>query len=299
MYEEDDLRFESRKSEAQQFLIDIAAMSFNAKLVQLLLKEGLYDIQMPQSHRMTPIHWIATLEYCPELKSIVTLLIHAGYDINGRNKGGYTPLHLVCVNSINPQCDPLVLSKFLTGFNKLYRPLHTLCLPDYEDLELVKVLIEKGAEVNVTSKRGDTPLSLCCELSKPGVVEYLLQCGADVNFNSKVLLYKVFYLPTDQSPEILRCLLAHGIDVSVMDEECFLDYLDTIPQQNASSLFHVLLNLGYKFSDPSLVIQEPLSLQSLCTNQVRQCLSPTLYSNLMNIDGLPECIKQYIMMKLV
>jgi ankyrin repeat protein len=48
-------------------------------------------------------------------------------------------------------------------------------------LEIVKVLLENGADVNGRVKSGDAPLHYAVENLHPEVIKYLLEKGADVN----------------------------------------------------------------------------------------------------------------------
>jgi ankyrin repeat protein len=50
-----------------------------------------------------------------------------------------------------------------------------------EDLEMVKLLIDHGADVNQKNFRGATPLMGAAVGTDPAVVKYLIEKGADVN----------------------------------------------------------------------------------------------------------------------
>ena len=49
------------------------------------------------------------------------------------------------------------------------------------DLDLVALLVERGADVNLSNKNGCTPLMDAAELGKNDILEYLLNNGADIN----------------------------------------------------------------------------------------------------------------------
>jgi len=53
------------------------------------------------------------------------------------------------------------------------------------DVDVVKVLLEKGADVNIVGDKGVTPLMLASQLGYEGIVEMLLKAGADVNIVSE------------------------------------------------------------------------------------------------------------------
>ncbi len=53
------------------------------------------------------------------------------------------------------------------------------------DLEVSKLLIDAGADVNAKDYFGETPLYHCRTLGLPDVVKLLLEAGADVNVVNK------------------------------------------------------------------------------------------------------------------
>ena len=53
------------------------------------------------------------------------------------------------------------------------------------DLELARELVNDGANVNVTSRNGFTPLHRAAQNGHTDVVRWLLQCGADASARSK------------------------------------------------------------------------------------------------------------------
>lgn len=138
-------------------LIDIAVLSLNPDVLSIILDNKLYAVDS----EMSPIHWLIREQpNCPEelTRSILRMLIKAGYDINGFCRDGRTPLQMACYYVVN-------------------------------DLTLLKVLVEEGADVNAMSRPlGETPLEICCIPPKPRAVEYLLKMGADPNINADAIL---------------------------------------------------------------------------------------------------------------
>ena len=67
-------------------------------------------------------------------------------------------------------------------------------------INLVKYLIEHGANVNLSNGHHSTPLTLASEYSEKEIVKYLLEHGADVhakNFNgaSSLKIAKTLHFP--------------------------------------------------------------------------------------------------------
>jgi len=57
--------------------------------------------------------------------------------------------------------------------------LHNACVMDKTDI--VRLLLEKGADVNVTNTSGATPLHIACFNGKTDIARVLLDHGADIN----------------------------------------------------------------------------------------------------------------------
>lgn len=79
------------------------------------------------------------------------------------------------------------------------------------DVEKVKALLEKGADVNAKSRYGATPLFFACDRSNAEMVKLLLEKGADVNIKD------TFYGATPLgwalgkgNPDIIRMLIEKG-----------------------------------------------------------------------------------------
>jgi ankyrin repeat protein len=110
--------------------------------------------------------------------------IHSGADINIRSDG-YTPLHLA-----------LLCGRF----------------------ELVKMLIERGADVNAKSDQEDlTPLHLAIVIGNIESITLLIEKGANIEAKSSFgtpLHYATYY----EKPDVAQLLLDKGADVNAKSE---------------------------------------------------------------------------------
>jgi hypothetical protein len=97
--------------------------------------------------------------------------------------------------------------------------INNVCSLDTENmsqgLELVRLLLEKGATPNVSDNRFDTPLHLACINGVEGFVEMLLKYGANIdmtNIHGQTPLYCSIctdILP-NPIPQIVKLLLEYG-----------------------------------------------------------------------------------------
>jgi ankyrin repeat protein len=93
-----------------------------------------------------------------------------------------------------------------------YTLLHNACDRDENDrVEIVKVILDSGVDVNPVLEDGDTPLHIACIFEHTEVVEMLVEYGADINKknnNGNTPLHT-----SDHNPEITKLLLDKGADI--------------------------------------------------------------------------------------
>ena len=130
----------------------------------------------------------------PEL---IKKLIESGADINSKNDKDQTALYLASL---------------------------------YGDLENVKLLIAAGADVNLASKNGVTPLGVSCgnplietndeiEKNRGEITKALLAAGANPNFRSDDAIIDNTILHGCENVDSVRALLAAGADVNAKNED--------------------------------------------------------------------------------
>lgn len=79
-------------------------------------------------------------------------------------------------------------------------------------LNVVKLLVRLGANINSISDSGSTAVRSACFMSNVAVVQYLINSGADFskpNFNGGTCL-----INSVQSIELCKFLLSKGVDVN-------------------------------------------------------------------------------------
>ncbi len=89
------------------------------------------------------------------------------------------------------------------------------CLDDSR-LDMLKLLIAAGADVNIRDKFDETPLSECCSDFAPECVKLLIAHGANVNSRDAEGSTPIVSAIIGRQPEILRILIESGAAVNVV-----------------------------------------------------------------------------------
>jgi ankyrin repeat protein len=80
---------------------------------------------------------------------------------------------------------------------------------------LVKILIEKGADVNAKNSHGQGALLIAIASGNDKIVKYLIDCGADVNAKDNNGRTPLFMAIQKNKPGIAKLLIERGADVNI------------------------------------------------------------------------------------
>ncbi|XP_041479669.1 E3 ubiquitin-protein ligase MIB2-like isoform X2 [Lytechinus variegatus] len=86
-------------------------------------------------------------------------------------------------------------------------------------LKVVKALIEAGADIEITTDDGHTPLHYAVDGDEPAVVKYLIEKGADIDRGSTRQRRAIHRAAYGNFVDCARILINHGCDVNVQDRE--------------------------------------------------------------------------------
>ncbi|MFC1898108.1 ankyrin repeat domain-containing protein [Candidatus Cloacimonadota bacterium] len=101
--------------------------------------------------------------------------------------------------------------------NRESTPLMFACDRGY--LDIVELLVGKGANVNKQDVDGDTPLIWAIAKNNYSIAEYLLQNGADVNIINNNHINALFWAVNRADVQMVKLLIDNGIDLKVQDYE--------------------------------------------------------------------------------
>ncbi len=131
------------------------------------------------------------------------------------------------------------------GFVDFERPLHRAVSED--DIDEVKLLLAKGANVNAKDKHYDgiTALFVAVEDGDLEMVATLLNFGAKVNAQDDEKRTALMNLDEDAKPELVQLLLNFGAKVNAVDKEGN-SVLIAVSDQTDAKILQILLNHGAK-----------------------------------------------------
>ena len=154
----------------------------------------------------------------------IEVLIKQGADVNAKNNYGQTPLH----KALDTHVSAVIQSRKYSG--SYYKKRNEEFRRKAEAaLEIFKLLLKHGADVNANNDSGDTLLHLSMRHNESDatkiveMVELLLEYGADVNANNdsgNTPLHTGAYeaMNNQTSVEMAELLLEYGADVNAQND---------------------------------------------------------------------------------
>ena len=97
-----------------------------------------------------------------------------------------------------------------------YTPLHRCALSG--DKNLARLLLEHNADVNIQDGSGCTPLHQCAINGDKNLARLLLEHNADVNIQDKFGFTPLHFLVIVGDENLVRLLLHHNADVNIQDQ---------------------------------------------------------------------------------
>ena len=217
--EEDRLEAEVRKVlEGEKRRFGEEQQEEEEELVHFLCEKAIHPNMRHNVTSKTLLH-IACESENINLNTLESLL-ERGFDCNARDCNNQTPLLLACKN---PKASAKVIFLLLRSADVQHRDkcgrnaIFHACRKEEPNLEVIKMLIKQGINVNAKDFRGRTVLEHAFKKKNFNfeVIELLCKNGADVNasVNGYSLLQKVCsrFFP---SKELVRVLLENGANVN-------------------------------------------------------------------------------------
>ena len=114
--------------------------------------------------------------------------------------------------------------------------------------DIVKLLLDKGADVNAKNKNGETALFWAPPMEGAGdVIRLLLEKGADTNIESSRGITPVMNAASKRQVDVVKILIESGADINRKNKEN-IGALGLAARANSMEIVHLLMTRGVAFS---------------------------------------------------
>lgn len=190
--------------------------------------------------------------------------LEAGANVNGKDNGGLTPLHLAtCCNSIEKITTLLRYgaNPNIASNTKKITPLHKAASSGHT--AIADVLVQHGADVNSNDDSGNTPLHAAASCGHIETVDLLLLHDADIdpqNNSGNTPLHNAAYA---QHAHCAQRLLYHGASIKLRNDQ--LDApLDAALYSQSLEVATVLLEYGASADRQDKNGESPMQTAVIC-----------------------------------
>ncbi len=197
-------------------LID-ATIKGNYELVKNLLKSGANVDEQGEFDETALMHAAQQND-----TKMIELLLHAGANIEAQNYIGFTPL----MRAIYDQKENAVRLLVDRGAainiegEDAQTPLILATPPSKKNIEIMRILLESGTDINATNSDGCTALMYAIGFGRDEIVELMLKAGAIVNKGD------LTRAAAGNHVKIADLLLQHGAEINekYFDGKTALEY---------------------------------------------------------------------------
>ena len=163
---------------------------------------------------------IKIIKYC-NFKYLINI-IKQGYLFNRRKKGKHcTLLHYAVSDDDIELVKILLQDKYVDVNAEDWSGETPICRAiRHRNFDIVKLLVENGADVNIVSDKLTSPLYYAVIFEDVNIVKYLIDNGAEVNnrgfYLDRTALHQACNL---DRKDIVKLLLEHNINVNIRDDK--------------------------------------------------------------------------------
>lgn len=191
---------------------DLVDASFTGDIVKVKdLLEKKVNINSKDQFGRTALHAVSAGGHL----EITKLLLKRGAKVNVQIGRGWTIFGKAIIKGDLKEAEYLLNHKWRDLIAEGETPLHIASRAGH--LEIVKLLIENGASLNIKEANGDTPLHNAINGKHLEIVQLLIEKGSNVNEKGAFALTPIHTAFDSSQEEIIKLLLNKGSDVNTKD----------------------------------------------------------------------------------
>lgn len=195
-----------------------AAINKQVETVRALLKAGAH-IDVKGVYNDTPLECavrVGSIE-------IVSLLLNAGAKPDPASEDQIPLISAVMINDLEIVKLLLAFTKDLnaTSGNWAYKTALHYAAGSETNLEILRLLIKNGANLNARNSEKETPVHLAVLEKRDDALAELVTAGADINAQDKRGNTPLILAVKEKSPKAVRILLKAGAEVRIKNNEGF------------------------------------------------------------------------------
>ncbi|KAH3830343.1 ankyrin repeat domain-containing protein 7-like [Dreissena polymorpha] len=292
----------------------LAVLHAKHKVIAELLAHGA-DINIRDEQQRTPVH----LAVVASRLSVVETLVRKGAEINARSSSGRSPLLEAVIS------ERLDIARALVDLGadidlqdiKGTSVLQHSCFRRQPNLDFIQFLLSKKCDVNIRGISGCTPMMFVSQFQSIDVAKLLIAHGANINQKDAKGMTPVYFCTDHKTrrPDYLLYLIHQGADlnISVKQDRSLLDMAMTNSslQTILTLLFCDVLREASVIMDNTYMqnvferlpefrdrlvkeLYTPRTLQRLCREKIRTCLSREGPARIMDLD-LPRSLQDFVL----
>ena len=227
----------------------------------------------------------------------IPLLLEKGVNVNETNMSGDTALS--CILQFATSTHAMEIAKLLLKFgadinirnDRFETPLQIACPKNFD--KVAELLLEHGCETSVDNISSHSPLYHAAQNNNGKLVEKLLQYGADANIKAKGSFKPLHEAATSESVHAAQMLLEHGVQLEVKDSQ------GRTPLANAAAkgslpMVQLILKHGGSVYTKDAIGKTPLMLatgNACCTDTSDEhvAIVKTLLDHGSTVNATDEC----------